>query len=221
MAPEVRSLSEYPPELFSVICAHVYAAGCPPPTPSLDPVLHAEGDAPTTLPSSYPPACWPESVSKRTLKNLCLVSHAWYEAAKPWLWRKVEVSLPRNWLALVDEITGGESEESEHEQAAFILGQTIHAAETAARVQESADGLAALELQEKVLRRLSTQAPDGSIPPELLSPLASREPSPRRLRQKSKSPARWKLIRSISDVVRNVMEHEHPGMYGEPLYLRK
>ena len=221
MGPEARSLREYPPELYSVICAHVYAAGCHPPTPSLDPILHAEGDAPTSLTSSYPPACWPESVSKRTLKNICLVSHAWYEAAKPWLWRKVEVSLPRNWLALVDEITGGESEESEQEQAAFILGQTIHAAETAARVQESADGLAALELQEKVLRRLSTQAPDGSIPPELLSPLASREPSPRRLRQKSKSPARWKLMRSISDVVRNVMEHEHPGMYGEPLYLRK
>ncbi|EPT05638.1 hypothetical protein FOMPIDRAFT_1138867 [Fomitopsis schrenkii] len=207
MASEARSLSEYPQELYSVICAHVHAAGCLPPTPSLDPVLHTEGDAPTTLPSSYPPACWPESVSKRALKNLCLVNHDWYEAAKPWLWRKVEVSLPRNWLALVDEIAGGDSEESEQEQAAFIL------AETAARVQESANGLAALELQEKVLRRLSTQAPDGSIPPELLSPLASREPSPRRLRQKSKSPARWKVIRSISDVVRNVMEHEHPGMY--------
>lgn len=213
MASEARSLSEYPQELYSVICAHVHAAGCLPPTPSLDPVLHTEGDAPTTLPSSYPPACWPESVSKRALKNLCLVNHDWYEAAKPWLWRKVEVSLPRNWLALVDEIAGGDSEESEQEQAAFIL------AETAARVQESANGLAALELQEKVLRRLSTQAPDGSIPPELLSPLASREPSPRRLRQKSKSPARWKVIRSISDVVRNVMEHEHPGMYGEPLSL--
>ncbi|KZT73154.1 hypothetical protein DAEQUDRAFT_722275 [Daedalea quercina L-15889] len=210
MASEPRSLSEYPSELYSIICAHVYDAGCSPPTPSLDPVLHAEGDAPTALPSSYPPACWLESVSKRTLKNLCLVNHAWCEAAKPWLWRKVEVSLPRNWLALVDEIAGGEGEDPE--QAALFLGQTIHAAETAALVQESADKLAPLELHAKVIRRLST-SPDGSIPPELLSPLASREPSPRRLRQKSKSPARWKLIRSISDVVRNIMEHEHPGMY--------
>ncbi|KAH9928626.1 uncharacterized protein B0H18DRAFT_1084385 [Fomitopsis serialis] len=195
MASESRSLGEYPPELFSVISAHVYAAGCPPPTPSLDPVLHTEGDVPTTLPSSYPPAYWAESVSKRTLKNLCLVSHAWYEAAKPWLWRKVEVSLPRNWLALVDEIAGGEGEDSEQEQTALILGQTIHAAETAALVHESTDKVSALELHANVLRRLST--PDGSIPPNC-------SPSPRRLRQKSKSPPRWKLIRS---------SHENPGMY--------
>ncbi|TFY50222.1 hypothetical protein EVJ58_g11137, partial [Rhodofomes roseus] len=211
MASESCSLSQYPPELYSVICAHIYAAGCPPLTSSLDPILHAEGDVPTTLPSSYPPACWVDSVSKRTLKNLCLVSHAWYEATKPWLWRKVEVSLPRSWLALVDEITCGEGDDSEQEQAAFILGQTIQAAETAALAQESTDKIAALDLHEKVLRKLS--APDGSIPPELLTPLASREPSPRRLRQKSKSPPRWKLIRSISDVVRDVMEHENPGMY--------
>jgi len=55
---------------------------------------------------------------------------------------------------------------------------------------------------------------DGSIPPELLSPPASRDPSPRRVRQKSKSPARWKLMRSISDAVQDLMgRHEH-GMYG-------
>jgi hypothetical protein len=25
---------------------------------------------------------------RRTLSCLCLVNHAWYEAAKPWLWRR-------------------------------------------------------------------------------------------------------------------------------------
>jgi hypothetical protein len=55
--------------------------------------------------------------------------------------------------------------------------------------------------------------PDSSIPPELLSPPASRDPSPRRLRQKSKSPARWELMRSISDAVQDLMGRDENGMY--------
>ncbi|KAG2367038.1 hypothetical protein BDR07DRAFT_1394674 [Suillus spraguei] len=59
----------------------------------------------------------------------------------------------------------------------------------------------------------SLTGPDGSIPPELLSPPASRDPSPRRLRPKSKSPARWKIMRTISDAVQNVMDLTEPGVY--------
>ncbi|KZT07635.1 uncharacterized protein LAESUDRAFT_724604 [Laetiporus sulphureus 93-53] len=214
--PGSRLGDMYPPELLSTICAHVYDAGSSPPVTSLDPQLHSEGSAPTSLPSSYPPAHWAEGVSRRTLANLCLVNRAWYEAAKPWLWRKVEIRLPRSWLSLVEEIAGGDDEDVEEEQTAFMVGQTIHNAENAVLATRDLlgavpDKATALQLHEKVLERLG--GPDGSIPPELLTPLASRDPSPRRLRPKSKSPARWKMMRSISDAIRNVMEHDNPGMY--------
>lgn len=71
-------------------------------------------------------------------------------------------------------------------------------------------------LKESVLAALT--GPDGSIPPELLTPPVSREPSPRRLRTKSKSPARWKIMRSISVAVQDVMGRRDPGIYGE-LYV--
>ncbi|OBZ72117.1 hypothetical protein A0H81_07807 [Grifola frondosa] len=174
---------------------------------------------PTAQPSSYPAAYWPDAVVRRTLANLCFVNKAWYEAAKPWLWHKVEVRLPRSWLALVEEIAGGDDEDTIEEQAVFMVGQTIKDAETAAlaatNMLDGASGdYAASELHDKVLERLV--GPDGSIPPELLTPPVSREPSPRRLRTKSTSPARWKLMRSISVAVQDVMERDHPGIYVPP-----
>lgn len=51
---------------------------------------------------------------------------------------------------------------------------------------------------------------------QLLSPPASRDPSPWRLRNKSKSPTRWRMLRSISDAVQNLMSLEEPGIYGMP-----
>ena len=75
----------------------------------------------------------------------------------------------------------------------------------------SKDEEVARQLQECILAELS--GPDGSIPPELLSPPASRDPSPRRLRPKSKSPARWKMMRSISNAVQNALELSEPGIY--------
>ncbi|KAI0635670.1 hypothetical protein C8Q77DRAFT_584363 [Trametes polyzona] len=220
MASEPSVVGQFPPELLAVICAHVYAAGIPPPTPSLDPLICVDQPGiPTALPSSFPPAYWPESVVRRTLANLCQVNKAWYEAAKPWLWRKIEIRLPRSWLAIVDEVAGGDDEEASEEQAALMVGQTLRNAETAALAAQNLIGEcssddAALELHDKVLERLS--GPDISIPPELLSPPASREPSPRRPRTKSKSPARWKLMRSISVAVQDVMERAHPGIYVPP-----
>jgi len=79
----------FPSELLSAICAHVFAAGHLPDKPSLDPLITANDDRlPTSHPSSIPPGYIPEPVARRTLASLCLVDHAWYEAAKPWLWRK-------------------------------------------------------------------------------------------------------------------------------------
>lgn len=219
MASESSVVAQFPPELLAVICAHVYTCGLPPPTPSLDPLVCVDQPSiPTGLPSSFPPAYWPESVVRKTLANLCQVNKAWYEAAKPWLWRKLEIRLPRSWLAIVEEVAGGDDEEVSDEEAALMVDLTLRSAETAALaaqtlIGESSGDDAALDFHGKVLERLS--GPDISIPPELLTPPASREPSPRRLRTKSRSPARWKLMRSISVAVQDVMERAHPGIYGE------
>lgn len=212
--------SQCPPELLSLICAHIYAAGLYPDETSLDPVAETDSNVPAALPSSYPAAHWPEVAVRKTLASASLVNHAWYEAAKPWLWKKIEVRLPQSWIALVEELVGGDEEEVlDTEHAALFVGQTIEDAEQAALAtqallgcpSENVDNLAQ-ELRQKLLATLA--GPDGHIPPELLSPPATRDPSPRRIRAKSKSPARWKLMRSISDAMQNVMEQDHPGVYG-------
>lgn len=211
--------SQCPPELLSLICAHIYAAGLSPAATSLDPLISSEDVVPSGLPSSYPGAHWPEATVRKTLASASLVNHAWYEAAKPWLWKKVEVRLPRSWISLVEELVGGDEEEVlDPEHAAEFVGQTIQDAEDAALAARNlvegcpdSDGNLAQELHLKLLATLA--GPDGHIPPELLSPPATRDPSPRRLRPKSKSPARWKLMRTISDAMQNVMEQEHPGVY--------
>jgi len=133
----------------------------------------------------------------------------------------VEVRLPRGWLSLVEEISGGDDPEVAEEEAVRAVEESIteaaHAA-LAAKVGRSAtpDAEAEKKLKESIILELG--GPDSSIPPELLSPPASRDPSPRRLRQKSKSPARWKLLRSISDAVQGLVGRDEIGMYGELHY---
>ncbi|KAH7884520.1 hypothetical protein F5I97DRAFT_1830969 [Phlebopus sp. FC_14] len=209
-------VSQYPPELLFTICAHIYVAGLPATTSSLDPIALCEYGTPTALPSSIPPSNWPEPTVRRTLVNLCLVSHAWYNAAKPWLWQKIEVRLPRSWLALVEEITGGEDDQNSEDNTILAVQASIQAATkvalaSTATVHSCVDEEEFRKWKASILETLS--GPDGSIPPELLSPPASRDPSPRRLRAKSKSPARWKIMRSISDAVQNAMDRNEPGVY--------
>jgi hypothetical protein len=204
----------YPSELLFTICEYIYAAGLPPSaSSSLDPLAIGEYGAPTALPSSMPPANWSEPVARKTLSHLCLVNHAWYEAAKPWLWHKLEVRLPQSWLSILDEISGTEDDE----RAVWAVKESIQAATHAALTSSAligapSDEEAMRKWKESILESLSS--PDGSIPPELLTPPASRDPSPRRIRAKSKSPARWKIMRSISDAFQNVMELTEPGVYG-------
>lgn len=213
---------DFPPELLIAICAQVYSSGLPAPVVSLDPLVLTDYGIPTALPSAVPSGNWSEPLARRTLANLCLVNHGWYAAAKPWLWRKVEVRLPRSWLSVVEEIAWDGNAGSTTEQSVLAVGNTIKAAAGAAVASRSlsrdpADKDAALKLEESILESLS--GPDSPIPLELLSPPASRDPSPsmRRLRQKSKSksPARWKIMRTISDAVRNVVERSDPGVYGK------
>jgi hypothetical protein len=211
---------EYPQELLSLICAYVYAASIPSRVSSLDPHYFIEAGVPTDLPSSYPPDSWSEPVARRTLANLTLVNRPWSEAARPWLWRKIEVRLPRDWLSLLEEISGGEDDEVAEESTARAVEESIAEAAHAAFAAktghcETLDAEAEKKLKESIIQELG--GPDCSIPPELLSPPASRDPSPRRLRQKSKSPARWKLLRTISDAVQGLMGRDENGMYGKPL----
>ena len=213
---------EYPPELLSLICSYIYVASIPSRVSSLDPPYLLEGGVPTGLPSSYPPSCWSEPIARKTLVNLTLVNRAWSEAARPWLWRKIEVRLPRGWLSLVEEISGGEDAEAAEEDTARTVEESIteaaHAALAAKTMPGTAlDAEAERKLKESIILELG--GPDSSIPPELLSPPASRDPSPRRLRHKSKSPARWKLLRCISDAVQGVMGRDENGMYGQSCHV--
>ncbi|KAJ7158811.1 hypothetical protein C8R46DRAFT_401293 [Mycena filopes] len=203
-----HSASPYPPELLLAICAYIHSSCIPSPFPSLDPLVTADHGVPTSLPSSMPAASWPEPVARRTLAQLCLVNRAWYDAAKPWLWDKLEVRLPRTFLSMVEEIAWDYDEET----VDMVMDNTIRAATMAALAAGSgSDAESAKALEERILFCLG--APDESIPVELLSPVASREPSPRRLRPKSKSPARWKIMRSISDAVQNLIELKDHGVY--------
>ncbi|KAJ6505949.1 hypothetical protein DFH09DRAFT_1335037 [Mycena vulgaris] len=198
----------YPPELLFAICHYIHSACIPASIPSLDPLVAADYGVPTSLPSSLPAASWPEPVARHTLAQLCLVNRAWYDAAKPWLWDKLEVRLPRTFLSMVEEIAWDYDEET----VDMVMENTIRAATQAALATGNADNPeAAKALEERIL--FSLGAPDESIPIELLSPLASREPSPRRLRPKSKSPARWEIMRSISDAIQHLLELKDPGVY--------
>lgn len=202
--------SRYPPELLLAICAYIHSSCIPCSVPSLDPLVVDGHGVPTSLPSSMPPANWPEPVARHTLAQLCLVNRAWYDAAKPWLWDKLEVRLPRTFLSMVEEIAWDYNEET----VDIVMGNTIRAATQAAAlaIGNIPDSDAVKALEERILFCLGS--PDESIPLELLSPVASREPSPRRLRPKSKSPARWKLMRSISDAVQTLLDQDL-GVYGK------
>lgn len=204
---------QYPPELLFTICEYIYDAGLPPSaSASLDPLAIGGYSAPTALPSSMPPANWSEPVVRKTLSSLCLVNHAWYDAAKPWLWHKLEVRLPRSWLALVDEITDAEDEERAVLAVKESIQAATHAALASSMLVSASSEEAAKKWKQSILESLT--GPDSSIPPELLTPPASRDPSPRRPRAKSQSPARWKIMRTISDAVQNVMDLTEPGVYG-------
>ncbi|KAF8962768.1 hypothetical protein BDZ97DRAFT_1702264 [Flammula alnicola] len=199
--------TQFPSELLYAICAHVYAFCVLPDDPTLDPLITAHDDRiPTAHPSSIPPGYWSEPVTRRTLASLCLVNHVWYEAAKPWLWQKLEVRLPRTWLSLVEEIAWNYDEET----VDSVMGKSLEAATKAAI--DSASALSnPVCFEENLFDTLD--APDTTIGVELLSPIPSRDPSPRRLRPKSKSPARWEILRSINDAVQNVMNSKAPGVY--------
>ncbi|XP_006459346.1 hypothetical protein AGABI2DRAFT_218464 [Agaricus bisporus var. bisporus H97] len=203
------SIFGYPSELLDAICSHIYDAGIPPAQSSLDPIITTAVGIPVAQPSSSPQPYWPEPLVRRTLASLCLVNHAWFEAAKPWLWRRLEVRLPRTWLSLVEEIAWNLEEET----VDCVMGKSIQAAARAVAdvATFASDKDAALKLEASLLDTLDP--PDNAITLDLLSPIPSRNPSPRRIRPKSKSPARWKILRSINDAIQDVLDRRAPGVY--------
>jgi len=90
------------------------------------------------------------------------------------------------------------------------MGKTIQAA-----TQAAINSTSALPNEREALRLAldDLDAPDPAISLDLLSPIPSRDPSPRRLRPKSKSPARWKILRSINDAIQDVVSRRNPGIY--------
>ena len=96
-----------------------------------------------------------------------MVNKAWYYAAKPWLWRRLEVRLPRSWLHLVDELAGGADGEAEAEATALVVGKSLQEAQNAALAARSifvgdAHSDTAEKLHSDIMARL-----DGSVPPEV------------------------------------------------------
>lgn len=127
---------------------------------------------------------------------------------------RLEVRLPRTWLSLVDEIAWNYEEET----VDSVMQKTIQlVAKVAACASTFAsDKDAVLKLEASLLDTL--ELPDNGIGPDLLSPIPSRNPSPRRIRPKSKSPARWKILRSINDAIQDVLDSRTPGVHGASRY---
>ncbi|KAJ1307659.1 hypothetical protein OPQ81_001752 [Rhizoctonia solani] len=193
----------YPAELYESICAIIFELSLPPVYSSLDPLIQKEdSNSPVALPSAYPAAYWSEPVTRRTLANLCLVSKSWQQAAKPYLWRRIEIRLPRSWLGVLEEVGGGDAEDENTQDDELVTRTVKQAAEAAAKV----GGACAIQIHESIMAKLggvieqrdADFVPNAGIPVELLSPPASREPSPGRLR--AKSPGRWRILRTVHDL---------------------
>lgn len=129
---------------------------------------------------------------------------------------RLEVRFPRTWLSLVEEIAWNYEEET----VDIVMDKTIRAATNAAVASTSSecDKAAVVGFDENLFD--SFEGPDTTISLNLLSSAPSRDTSPRRLRPKSKSPARWKLLRSIKDAVQDVVDRQSSsGMYGGYIHI--
>lgn len=160
-------IGDFPQELLDAICVHIFDAGTPTCNPSLDPLVSGARSPPTSLPNSFPPASWTDHSVRRTLASLCRVNKAWYFAAKPQLWRRLEVRLPRSWMSLVGELSGGADREAEEQDTAIVVGRSLQAAQCAALAARSifvkdTDQGTVEKLHLDVMARL-----DGSVPPEV------------------------------------------------------
>ena len=224
----VSATSRFPTDVLDAIAAAVSNAAIPHPFSSLDPLHLSTSDVPLNAPSACPAPYWSEPESRKTLANLCLVSKDFHDAAKPWLWRRLEVNFPRNWLRMLDVICG-EDEEPVSQNISTVLAYASNSVPIppTSSLSSSYPPLTSIPednqtfasqgqighpahtpiLHDKELHELTVADPSASIPLDLLSPPASRDPSPQRLR--AQSPGRWQFIREVNRRI-----HAEPGLYG-------
>lgn len=92
----MAGLSDLPPEILRIIAQLIYLDHLP---RSLFRCIDPHG-----LPSTYPDGRLISStqhLTKRTLHALCLTNSALYHAAKPLLWRRLQITLPYSFLLLL------------------------------------------------------------------------------------------------------------------------
>ena len=169
-SPARSGIDDFPQELLDAICAHIFDAGTPNFNPSLDPLIGGARSPPTAVPNSFPPASWTDHSVRKSLASLCMVNKAWYYAAKPQLWRRLEVRLPRSWLSLVDELAGGADREAEADNTALVVEKSLQEAQNVVLAARSvsvkdADQDSAEKLHSDIMAHL-----DGSVPPEVCKP---------------------------------------------------
>ena len=175
--PVSPTLDDFPQELLEAICAHIFYAGVPSFIPSLDPLVGGPPNPPPGVPNSFPATSWTDHSVRRTLAVLCIVNKSWYDAAKPWLWRRLEVRLPRSWLCLVNELAGGADGEAEAQATALVVGESIQQAQNAALAARSiftkdTNSDTAEKLHLDIMAHL-----DGSVPPEVRALILAEQPS--------------------------------------------
>jgi hypothetical protein len=221
------TFSDLPLELLSNVSAAVFWSAQHPPLHTLDPFV--PGEHGLDSPGSQ---CWSEPVMRGTLASLCRVNHACAEVARPWLWRVVQVRLPRDWLALLDQTLEEEVEEdivgnpslAGSETTASLCSETgvmsvrssLSSSSSSSWVPAASSAAPTPVNEFPPMPSVSfADAPGMSIPPELLSPAPSREPSrARRLRSKSRGPARWEVIRQLTHAMETMMHRSEPAYFG-------
>lgn len=210
-------LRSYPVDVLEAIALAVYESALPCSSPNLDPLypftlLPKDTPPPTATPSTFPASSWSEPTSRKTLATLCLVSKDFCHVSRPLLWRRLEVTIPRSWLGILDAVCGEdeEAENSTTNNIATILSPVTEDSSSRATVKASPD----TEVSSSTIfdASSSTLSSVSSVPHDLLTPPSSRDPSPARLRLRAASPGRWRFIKAVNKIV----HHIDPGLYGEP-----
>lgn len=202
------------------------------------PLMRLAPTHPHTGPSLLPaklcqvrlPVLWPRLVvliSYFPSTALCLVSKDFRSVARPWLWRRLEVNIPRNWLGILDTVCGDEEEAENAPNNISAIITENEPEDTRSRAVTKAlpslpDSIAeVLSSSSSAMSSSSESSSDdhgagpsgwGSVPHDLLTPPASRDPSPARLRLRAASPGRWRFIKAVNKIV----HHADPGLYGAP-----
>jgi len=152
---------------LGLCCAHIFDAGIPSFAPSLDPLLSGASHPPTAVLNLFSPTSWTDHSVRKTLASLCMANKLWYDAAKPWLWRRLEVRLPQSWPCPVDGLAGGADGKVEPMETALVIEKSLQEDQNTALAARSilikdTDQDTADKFHCDIMAHL-----DGSVPPEV------------------------------------------------------